>query len=320
MDRNLALEMVRVTEAAALSSARWMGIGNPSAAEQAAIDAMRRAFDGVSFTGSIVIGEGERDKAPTLYIGEVLGHGSGPEVDVAVDAVESGVIVAEGRPNAISIIAVADKGSLLQVPDAYMEKIAVGPKAAGAIDITAPPEKNLKAIAEAMKCYVEDLTVVILERPRHAELVRQVREVGARIKLIQDGDVSAAIATAFEGTGVDVLMGIGGAREGVLAAAALQCLGGDMQARLKPRTEEEAERALRMGIRDLNRVFGIADLVADGERDIMFAATGATDGDLLKGVRFFGGGARTHSLVMRSKSATVRFIESTHRFDRNPVY
>ncbi len=320
MDRNLALELVRVTEAAALSSARWMGIGNPGAAEQAGIDAMRRAFDAVSFTGSIVIGEGERDKAPTLYIGEILGHGGAPDVDVALDAVESGVIVAQGRPNAISVIAVADRASLLRLPDAYMEKIVVGPKAAGVIDITAPPEKNLRAIAEAVKCYVEDLTVVILDRPRHVELIRQVRETGARIKLIQDGDVSAAIATAFEGTGVDVLMGIGGAREGVLAATALQCLGGDMQGRLKPRTEDEAERALRMGIRDLNQVFRISDLGGGGERDIMFAATGVTDGDLLKGVRFFGGGARTHSLVMRSKSATVRFIESTHRFDRKPVY
>ena len=320
MDRNLALEAVRVTEAAALSSARWMGTGNASAVEQAAIDAMRRAFDGVSFTGSVVIGEGERDKAPTLYIGEVLGKGSAPEADIAVDAVESGVIVAQGRQNAISVIAVADRGSLLQVPSVYMEKIAVGPRAAGAINIIAPPEKNLRAIAEAMNCYVEDLTVVILDRPRHADLIRQVRETGARIKLIQNGDVSAAIATAFEGTGVDVLMGIGGAREGVLAAAALQCLGGDMQARLKPLTEEEVERALRVGIRDLDRVFTIADLVRDGDGDIMFAGTGVTDGDLLKGVRFFGGGARTHSLVMRSKSATVRFIESTHHFDRKPVY
>jgi len=320
VDRNLALELVRVTEAAALSSARWMGMGNPSAAEQAAIDAMRRAFDGVSFTGAVVIGEGERDKAPTLYIGEVLGHGGLPEVDVALDAVESGVIVAQGRPNAIAVIGVADKGSLLQVPDAYMEKIAVGPKAAGAIDITAPPEKNLRAISEAMKCYVEDLTVVILDRPRHAEMVRQVREIGARIKLIQDGDLSAAVAVAFEGTGVDVLMGVGGAREGVLAATALQCLGGDMQGRLKPRTEEEAERALRMGIRDLDQVFRISDLAGGGERDIMFAATGVTDGDLLKGIRFFGGGARTHSLVMHARSATVRFIDSTHRFDRKPVH
>jgi fructose-1,6-bisphosphatase II len=320
MDRNLALEVVRVTEAAALSAARWMGMGNAAAVEQTAIDAMRRAFDGVSFTGSVVIGEGERDKAPILYVGEVLGKGAPPEVDVAVDAVESGVIVAHGRQNAVSVIAVADKGSLLQVPNVYMEKIAVGPKAAGAISVTAPPEKNLRAIAEAMNCYVEDLTVVILDRPRHVELVKQVREIGARIKLIPNGDVSAAIATAFEGTGVDVLMGIGGAREGVLAAAALQCLGGDMQARLKPLTEEEAERALRTGVRDLDRVYSIAELVGEGERDIMFAATGVTDGDLLKGVRFFGGGAKTHSLVMRSRSATVRFIETTHRFDRKPVY
>lgn len=319
MDRNLALELVRATEMAAISSARWMGLGNPSAAEQAAIDAMRHAFDNVSFRGSIVIGEGERGKAPTLYVGEVLGHGDAPEVNIALDAVESGAIVAHGRPNAISVIAAAEKGALRQVPDAHMEKIAVGPKAAGAIDITAPAEKNLRAIAEAMNCSVEDLTVVILDRPRHAELVRQVRGIGARIKLIQDGDLSATVAVAFEGTGVDVLMGVGGAREGALAATALQCIGGDMQGRLKPRTEEEAEQALRMGIRDLDRVFTISDLTGGGERDIMFAATGVTDGDLLKGVRFFGGGAQTHSLVMRSSSATVRFIESTHRFDRKPV-
>jgi fructose-1,6-bisphosphatase II len=320
VDRNLALEVVRVTEAAALSSARWMGMGNAGAVEQAAIDAMRRAFDGVSFTGLVVIGEGEREKAPTLYIGEVLGPGRAPEVDVAVDAVESGAIVAQGRQNAVSVIAIAERGSLLQVPNIYMEKIAVGPKAAGVINIGAPPEKNLRAVAEAMNCYVEDLTVVILDRPRHADLIRQVRDTGARIKLIQDGDVSAAIATAFEVTGVDVLMGIGGAREGVLAAAALQCLGGDMQARLKPLTDEEVERTIRMGIRDVDRVFTIDELARDEDGDIMFAATGVTDGDLLKGVRFFGGGARTHSVVMRSKSATVRFIESTHRFDRKPVY
>lgn len=319
MERNLALELVRATEMAAISSARWMGLGNPSAAEQAAIDAMHHAFDSVSFRGSIVIGKGEHGKAPTLYVGELLGRGDAPEVDIALDAVESGAIVAHGRPNAISVIAAAEKGSLRQVPEAHMEKIAVGPKAAGAIDIAAPPEKNLHAIADAMNCSVEEITVVILDRPRHADLVKQVRGTGARIKLIQDGDLSATVAVALEGTGVDVLMGVGGARQGALAAAALQCIGGDMQGRLKPLTEEEADQALRMGIRDLDRVFTIADLTGGGELDIMFAATGVTDGDLLKGVRFFGGGAQTHSLVMRSSSATVRFIESTHRFDRKSV-
>jgi fructose-1,6-bisphosphatase II len=319
MERNLGLELVRATEMAAISSARWMGLGNPSAAEQAAIDAMRHTFDSVSFRGSIVIGKGEHGKAPTLYVGEVLGRGDAPEVDIALDAVESGAIVAHGRPNAISVIAAAEKGSLRQVPEAHMEKIAVGPKAAGVIDITAPPEKNLRAIAEAMNCSVEEITVVILDRPRHADLVKQIRGIGARIKLIQDGDLSATVAVAFEGTGVDVLMGVGGAREGALAATALQCIGGDMQGRLKPLTEEEADQALRMGIRDLDRVFTISDLSGSGDLDIMFAATGVTDGDLLKGVRFFGGGAQTHSLVMRSRSATVRFIESTHRFDRKAV-
>lgn len=318
MERNLALEVVRVTEAAALSSARWMGRGNEKAADQAAVDAMRRAFDAVAISGIVVIGEGEREEAPMLYIGEKVGTGSPPEVDVALDPLEGTSIVSQGRANALSIVAIAEKGGFLHVPDIYMEKIAVGPKAAGAIDINASPQENLYSIAEAMKCYVEDLTVVILDRPRHSELVRAVREVGARIKLIQDGDVSAAIATAFEGTGVDVLIGIGGAPEGVLAAAALQCMGGDMQACLKPRNEEEVELALRMGIRDINQVFNIHDMAHSS--DIMFAATGVTDGDLLKGVRFFGGGARTHSVVMRYKSGTVRFIEATHRFDKKPIY
>jgi fructose-1,6-bisphosphatase II len=218
----------------------------------------------------------------------------------------------------MAVVAIADKGGFLQVPDTYMEKIAVGPKAKGAVDLTLSPEQNLQNIADAMKCYVEDLTVVILDRPRHAELVRTVRDVGARIKLIQDGDVSAAIATGFPDTGVDVLLGIGGASEGVLAAAALQCLGGDMQGRLKPRSDHEVERARRMGIKDTERIYGIGDLARGG--DVMFAATGVTDGDLLRGVRFFGGGARTHSVVMRYRSGTVRFIEATHRFDRRPDY
>jgi fructose-1,6-bisphosphatase II len=318
MERNLALEVVRVTEAAALSSARWMGLGNEKAADQAAVDAMRRAFDAVPFSGTVVIGEGERDEAPMLFIGERVGGDGGPELDVALDPLEGTTITAQGRANAISVVAIADKGGFLHAPDTYMEKIAVGRRAKGAIDLSLSPEQNLRNIADAMKCYVEDLTVVILDRPRHADLVRAVREVGARIKLIQDGDVSAAIATAFPDTGVDVLMGIGGAPEGVLAAAALQCMGGDMQGRLKPRNEKEAERARKMGVKDLDRIYRIGDLARGS--DIMFAATGVTDGDLLRGVRFFGGGARTHSVVMRYRSGTIRFIEATHYFDRKPVY
>lgn len=248
MERNLALEVVRVTEAAALSSARWMGVGNEKAADQAAVDAMRRAFEAVPFRGTVVIGEGERDEAPMLFIGERIGSGDGPELDVALDPLEGTTIVAQGRANAMSVVAITESGGFLHAPDTYMDKVAVGPKAKGAVDLSLSPEQNLRNIADAMKCYVEDLTVVILDRPRHAELIRAVREVGARIKLIQDGDVSAAIATGFPDTGVDVLMGVGGAPEGVLAAAALQCLGGDIQGRLKPRNDQEVERARRMGL------------------------------------------------------------------------
>jgi len=318
VERNLALEVVRVTEAAALSSARWMGLGNEKAVRQAAVDAMRRALDGVPFCGTVAIGEGDRDEAPMLFVGERIGSGDGPELDVALDPLEGTNIVAQGRANAMAVVAITEKGGFLQVPDTYMEKIAVGRKAKGAVDLSLSPEQNLQNIADAMKCYVEDLTVVILDRPRHAELIRSVREVGARIKLIQDGDVSAAIATGFPDTGVDVLMGAGGAAEGVLAAAALQCLGGDMQGRLRPRNDQEVERARRIGIKDTDRVYRIGDL-AKGV-DVMFAAIGVTDGDLLRGVRFFGGGARTHSVVTRHRSGTVRFIEASHRFDRRPEY
>lgn len=318
MERNLALEVVRVTEAAALSSARWMGLGNAKAADQAAVDAMCRSFDVVSFSGSVVIGQGERDEAPMLFTGERIGGGDGPELDVALDPLEGANSVAQGRANAMAVVAITDKGGLFRAPDTYMEKIAVGPRAKGAVDLSLSPTQNLESIANAMKCYVEDLTVVILDRPAHAELIRSVREAGARIKLIQDGDVSAAIATAFPESGVDILMGIGGAPEGVLAAAALQCLGGDMQGRLRPRNDQEVEQARRVGVKDIERIYRIGDLVSGTE--LMFAATGVTDGDLLRGVRFFGGGARTHSLVIRRRSGTTRFIEATHRFDRRPVY
>jgi fructose-1,6-bisphosphatase II len=318
VERNLALEVVRVTEAAALSSARWMGMGNAQAPEQAAVDAMRRGFDAVSFSGSVVIGQGEQDEAPMLFVGERIGGGDGPELDVALTALEGPEIVAEGRANAMSAVAITTGGGFFRAPDTYLEKIAVGPRAKGAVDLRLSPAENLQQIADAMKCYAEDLTVVILDRPGHVELIRSVREAGARIKLIQDGDVSAAIATAFPESGVDVLMGVGGAQEGVLAAAALKCLGGDMQGRLRPRNDEELQRARQTGVKDIDRIFRIGDLAAGD--DLMFAATGVTDGDLLRGVRFFGGGARTYSVVMRWRSGTTRFIEATHRFDRRPAY
>jgi fructose-1,6-bisphosphatase class II len=295
-----------------------MGRGNEKAAEQAAADAMRRALDGVGFAGTIVLGEGERGQSPMLYIGERVGSGREPELEVAVDPLEGAAIVARGGANALAVVALADRDSFLRVPDTSLEKVAVGPRAAGAINITRGPEENLHAIAEAMRCHVEDLTVVILDRPRHQDLIRRVREVGARICLIADGDLSAAIATGVEASGVDVLMGIGGAREGVLAAAALQCLGGDLQGRLRPRNDAEVEAVQAAGVRDLDHVFTIDELVAG--KNVLFAASGVTDGHLLKGVRFFGGGARTHSVVMRSRSGTVRFIEASHRFDRRPVY
>jgi fructose-1,6-bisphosphatase II len=318
MERNLALEVVRVTEAAALSSARWMGRGNDRLAEQTALDAMPRAFDAVDFTGTVVIGRGEKGETPTLFVGEQVGSGAGPELDVAAEPLEGASIVAQGRANALAAVALAEKGCLFPAPEVYMEKIAVGPKALGAIDITAGPEANLRSIAETMKCYVEDLTVVILDRPRHRDLIMTVQEVGARIKLIQDGDLSAAIATSLEDSGVDVLMGSGRAPEGVLAAAALRCLGGDMQAQFKPASDEDVERIRQAGVKEIQEVLTITDLARG--REVMFTTTGVTDGDFLKGVRFFGGGAKTHSLLMRAKSGTVRFIDAIHRFDRNPIY
>lgn len=315
MDKNLALEAVRVTEAAALSSARLMGRGDEKAADQAAVNAMRKAFNTVKIRGTVVIGEGERDEAPMLYIGEKVGSGDADasEVDIALDPLEGTTITANGGQNAISVIAMGPKGSFLHAPDTYMEKIAVGPKAKGVIDLSKTHTENLKAIAKVMNCYVEDLTVIILNRPRHADLIKEVRACGARIKLIPDGDVSAAIATAIANSGVDVLMGIGGAPEGVIAAAALQCVGGDMQGRLKPRNEGEIERAKNMGVMDINKIFSIDELAK--KDNVMFAATGVTDGDMLKGVRFFSGGANTHSIVMRSKTRTIRFIQAEHHFN-----
>ncbi len=318
MDRNLALEIIRVTEAAALASAQWVGRGSHHDADRAATEAMRRTLDSIPFKGTVVIGEGERDEAPMLYIGEEVGGSASPEVDIAVDPLECTNSVAYGRPNALAVIAIAPKGHLLHAPDCYMEKIAVGPKAADAIDLDQSPEENIGRVAEALGLKISNLTVVILDRERHQELIERVRKTGARIHLIPDGDVSSAIAAALPDTGVDLLLGIGGAPEGVLAAAALRCIGGAMQGRLVFRNKEEIERAMKMGIDDIQKVFKIDELASgDG---IMFAATGVTDGDLLKGVVFHPGGAITQSLVLRQSSGTRRFIRAEHHFDSKPVY
>ncbi|GBG58533.1 fructose-1,6-bisphosphatase [Sporomusaceae bacterium FL31] len=317
MDRELALEFVRVTEAAAIASGRWMGKGEKNAADGAAVDAMREAFDSVAINGRVVIGEGEMDEAPMLYIGEDVGAG-GMEVDIAVDPVEGTTLVAKGLPGAIAVLAIAPRGGLLHAPDMYMDKICVGPKAAGKIDINAPVTQNLKAVATALDRKVEDLTVVILDRERHSKIINEIREAGARIKLITDGDVSPAINVAIDGTGVHMMIGIGGAPEGVIAATALKCLGGDMQARLYPESQADIDRAMKMGITDINKVLTIDDMVYGD--DAFFVATAITQGDLLNGVRYFGGGARTHSIVMRYKSGTVRFVDAIHKFDRKPLF
>jgi fructose-1,6-bisphosphatase II len=319
MDRNLALEVVRVTEAAALAAARFVGLGDREGADDAATEAMRQTFAYMHVRGRVVIGEGERDEAPMLYIGEALGDGAAdaPEVDIAVDPLEGTNLCANGIGDALAVVAMAEHGQFLNAPDTYMDKIAVGPAARGAIDIRNSASHNLAAIAEAKRVHVHDLTAVILDRPRHAALVAEVRRAGARIRLISDGDVGGALATADEATGIDVLLGTGGAPEGVLAAAALRCVGGDMQGVLKIRNEDERARAQRMGITDLDHVFA-ADELASG--DVMFAATGVTDGFLLRGVRFTARGAETHSIVMRSRSGTIRFLRSRHRFEGHPVY
>ncbi|HEX9786924.1 MAG TPA: class II fructose-bisphosphatase [Candidatus Binatia bacterium] len=316
MDRNLALEAVRVTEAAALNCARWTGRGDETAADQAAVDAMRRAFDALAIDGTVVIGEGERDEAPMLYIGEKVGSG-GPKVDIALDPLEGTTICATGAPNALAVIAMADGGNLLHCPDTYMSKIAAGPAGKGVVDLDKSPTENLHALAEAKRCRIEDLTVIILSRPRHEAIIQEVRKAGARIRLIGDGDVSAAIATTKPETGIDLLLGIGGAPEGVLAAAALRCVGGEFQGRLAPRNDEEVDRAKQMGVADIKKKFKLDDLAAG---DVMFAATGVTDGDYLQGVHFFPGGATTQSVVMRSKTKTIRVINATHYFEHKPSY
>ena len=318
METLLALEMVRVTEAAAIASARFMGRGERDAADRAAVEAMRRTFDEVEMAGTIVIGEGERDKAPMLYIGERVGiaEPGQPEIDIAVDPLEGTNLVAMGLTNAITVLAASEKGGLLHAPDTYLDKLCVGPVAAGHVDIRLTPTENLAIIAKNLGRNVTDLTVVILDRPRHAQLIDDVRAAGARIKLISDGDLSAAISCAVMGTNVHAVMGIGGAPEGVLSAAALRCLGGEIQARFRWRSDEERARAERMGIDPSEeRVYTTTDL-APGE-NLVFSATGVTEGDLLNGVRFFGGGARTHSLVMGYQSKQVRFVDTVHMFDRD---
>ncbi|CEH30732.1 fructose 1,6-bisphosphatase [Aneurinibacillus migulanus] len=318
MERSLTLELVRVTEAAALASARWMGRGKKEDADDAATTAMRAVFDTVPMQGTVVIGEGEMDEAPMLYIGEKLGQGIGPEVDVAVDPLEGTNIVAKGTWNALTVLAVADRGNLLHAPDMYMDKLAVGPEAAGKVDITAPIIDNLKAVAQAKGKDISDLVACVMDRERHARIIEEIREAGARIKLISDGDVAGAINTAFGHTGVDILFGIGGAPEGVIAAVALKCLGGELQGRLVPDNEAEFERCKKMGLANPNQVLLMDDLVRGD--DCIFAATGVTEGELLKGVRFEGTSAFTQSVVMRAKSGTVRFIDGQHRLERKPQF
>ena len=317
MEQLLALEMVRVTEAAAIASARLMGRGDRMQADRLATEAMRRTMDEIEMAGTIGIGEGERDEAPMLYIGEQVGAaGDGsPEIDIAVDPLEGTNLVATGSANAITVLAASEKGGLVHAPDTYLEKLCVGPLVAGHVDITVSPAENINRIAEVLRRKPADITVVILERPRHEALIAEVRATGARIKLISDGDLSAAISCAVQGTGVHAVMGLGGAPEGVITAAALRCLGGEIQARFRYRNEEERERGRKMGHGDESRVYHTEDL-ASGD-NLVFAATGVTSGDLLEGVRFFGGGARTHSLIMAYQTKTVRFVDTVHMFDRD---
>ncbi|MDQ5974862.1 MAG: fructose,6-bisphosphatase [Actinomycetota bacterium] len=317
-DRNLALELVRVTEAAAMAAARWVGRGDKNGADGAAVNAMRRLIGSVSMNGVVVIGEGEKDDAPMLFNGERVGDGSGAEADVAVDPIDGTTLAAKGMPNAIAVIAVAERGAMYD-PSAvfYMEKLVVGPDSAAVVDITAPMEYNLKQIARSKGEHVEDLTVCILDRPRHQGIVDEVRAAGARIKFISDGDVAGAIMAAREGTGVDLLAGIGGTPEGIIAACAITCLGGTIQARLWPRDEAERRRALDAG-HDLDRVLTTGDLVT-GE-NIFFCATGITDGEIMEGVRYTPDGPTTHSIVMRSKSGTIRELRSEHRLSKLSTY
>ena len=314
IERNLAMELARVTEAAAMSAARYMGFGDKELVDQAAVDAMRHTLDGVSMDGVVVIGEGVKDEAPMLYIGERIGDGSDPQVDIAVDPIDGTTLLSKGLPGAIATMALAARGTM-HVPTEffYMDKICVGPGARDAIDIDASVETNLRNVAEALGLSVQEVTVVVLDRPRHEELLRQIREAGARVKLISDGDIAAGIQAALPGSGVQLAMGVGGSPEGVLTAAAIRCTGGAIQCRPWPRNDEERDAAVAKGI-DVNRVYHTEDLV--GGEDVFFSATGASTGELLRGVSFHHGGATTQSLVMRSRSGTIRWIDAVHNFER----
>ncbi|MDD2233379.1 MAG: class II fructose-bisphosphatase [Desulfitobacteriaceae bacterium] len=316
MQRILTMEFGRVTEAAALAAARWIGRGDKIAADDAAVEAMRAVFDTLHMSGTVVIGEGEMDEAPMLYIGERLGTGEMPELDIAVDPLEGTNLVAKGLNGAIAVLAIAKKGILLHAPDMYMDKIAVGPAAVGRIHLDAPIRENLTNVADALNKGINDLAVVILDRPRHQKIIQEVRDCGARIHLISDGDVSPAVACAFEGTGIDMMLGVGGAPEGVLAAAALRTAGGEMQGRLWPEDDNDIARARALGIEDINKLLTLDDLVSND--DVFFVATGITEGHLLRGVNFTPQGAITHTIVMRGKTGTVRFIEARHCFAKKP--
>jgi fructose-1,6-bisphosphatase II / sedoheptulose-1,7-bisphosphatase len=321
VDRNLALELVRVTEAAALAASRWMGRGDKNAADGAAVEAMRKAFDTVAISGTVVIGEGEMDEAPMLYIGERVGiyakAGGGPEVDIAVDPLEGTSITAKGGPNAMACVALAQKGGFLHAPDIYMDKLAVGPGLPpGVVSLDASVEENLRELAKAKKAEISDLVVCLLDRDRHRDIIKRCRAAGARIMLIPDGDVAGVVAVSQADTGVDIYMGSGGAPEGVLAAAALRCIGGQMQGRLHFENDDQVARAREMGIDDPSRIYGLDDMA---KGDVMFAATGVTTGPMLRGVQRSAGRAVTHSIVMRSKSGTVRYIEGHHNFALKPT-
>ncbi len=313
-DRNLAFELARVTEAAALAAGRWVGRGDKISADQAAVDAMRLVLNRVDMDGIVVIGEGEKDEAPMLFNGEKLGTGEKPAVDIAVDPIDGTTLTAKGLPGALAVVALAERGTMYDPHDiVYMNKIAVGPEARDMIDINSSVEMNVRRVARALRKQPRDITVMVLDRPRHADLIAEIRQTGARILLITDGDVAGAIATALEDSGVDMLMGIGGSPEAVITAAALKCMGGDMQCKLMPRNEEERQAAIDAG-QDLDKVFTIDDLVTGD--NVFFAATGITTGALLRGVRYYGGGASTQSLVMRSRSGTIRKINSNHRLEK----
>jgi fructose-1,6-bisphosphatase II len=318
LERELALEFARVTEAAALAAARWVGRGNKDAADDAAVTAMRVMFDSVAIDGIVVIGEGELDEAPMLYIGEKVGLGVPPQVDIAVDPLEGTTIVAKGLNGAIAVLASAPRGSLLHAPDMYMDKIAVGPECKGRVFLDASVKENLRQVGKALNKLVSEVTVVILDRERHWGIIEEVRQMGARIRLISDGDVSPGVATAYPDSGVDMLLGIGGAPEGVITAAALKCLEGDFQARLVPENDEEIRRCHEMGVKDIQQLFTIDELVKTD--DVIFVATGITDSFLLEGVRYLQGHAITQTIVMRSKSGTIRFIEANHHLDKKPLF